>query len=74
MKLLELHPVFAPTVTQIGPVVAEPGTVAVSWMSEPGTKLALTPLNVTPDAPVNAVPVTVTEVPDGPDVGLNPVT
>ena len=42
-------------------------------MSEFTVKLALTPLNVTPLAPVKLVPLMVTLVPTGPLVGVKPV-
>src|SRR5262249_28846953 len=59
-------------VTVIGPVVAPEGTVAVICVSELAEyDVALTPLNATAVAPVNPVPVIVTEVPTGPLVGAN---
>jgi hypothetical protein len=58
----------------IGPVVAPVGTVAVSRELELTVKAAAMPLNVTPVAPVNFLPMTVTDEPTAPDVGLNEVT
>jgi sorbitol-specific phosphotransferase system component IIA len=59
-------------VTVIGPVVAAEGTVAVICVSElTEYEEALTPLNATAVAPVNPVPVIVTEAPTGPLVGEN---
>jgi hypothetical protein len=61
-------------VTDMGPVLAPAGTVAVIWVSELTTKVPLTPLNATVIAPVNAVPVIITELPAPPLVGLKLVT
>jgi hypothetical protein len=60
-------------VTLIGPLVAPLGTVAVICVPELTVKVALAPLKETLDAPVRLVPVIVTDVPTGPDVGLNPL-
>src|SRR6266545_4311450 len=61
-------------VTAIGPVVAPTGTVAMIWVG-PSTvqKAAVVPPKVTEVAPNKFVPVIVTEVPAGPEVGLNEV-
>src|SRR5205823_2337783 len=59
--------------TLMGPVVAPLGTVAVICVSESTVNWALVPLNCTSVAPVKEVPVTVTEVPTGPEGGSNPV-
>jgi len=53
----------------MGPVVAPPGTVAVIWVLLLTVKVAATPLKRTSVVPVKFVPVMVTEVPTGPDVG-----
>lgn len=74
VKLLALAAVPAGVVTAIGPLLAPDGTVAVIWVSELNVKLALVPLKVTAVAPVNPVPVIVTEVPTGPLDGEKPVT
>jgi hypothetical protein len=68
-------PVPAGVVTAMGPVVAPPGTIAVTCV-ELGTvnDLEAVPLKVTAVAPDRFVPVTATEVPAAPEVGVNPVT
>jgi hypothetical protein len=74
VKLWELQSVPPGVVTQIFPVVAPVGTVAVIWVDEPPVKLvADVPPNVTAVAPVRFVPVIVTIVPTGPEVGVNEV-
>jgi len=70
----ELVPVPLGVVTEIGPVVAFEGTVAVIWVSESTVNVALVLLNFTAVAPVNVVPVIVTEVPTEPPVGVKLVT
>ena len=60
----------------MGPSVAPDGTVAVILTSEFTVKLpapTVKLLNLTSLAPVNPVPLIVTEVPTGPDVGEKPV-
>jgi len=57
-------------VTVMGPVVAPAGTVAVIWMEVTTVNVALTPLKLTLVVPMKLVPVMVTEVPTGPDVGV----
>jgi hypothetical protein len=75
VKLPELVPVPAEVVTAIGPEVAPDGTVAVSCVAElTANDVAAVPLNVTDVVPVKPVPVTVTDVPTGPELGANPVT
>lgn len=69
-----LVPVPEGVVTEIGPVVAAGGTVAVIWLSELTVKAAAAPLNVTEVAPVNAVPLIVTEDPGQPELGVNEET
>lgn len=70
----ELVPVPPLVVTAIGPLVEPVGTVAVICVSEFPLKPALVPLNVTRLAPVSPVPVTVTDAPTPPLVGVKPVT
>jgi hypothetical protein len=68
-------------VTLILPVVAVVGTVAVIWVAEFTTNVAVTLLKVTalavkfvpPTVPLKFVPVITTEVPVGPEVGVNEV-
>ena len=64
-------------VTLIGPVVPVEGTVAVIWVAEFTTAVAVTLLNVTEvfviPVPLKFVPVIVTDVPVGPEVGVNEV-
>jgi hypothetical protein len=61
-------------VTLIGPVVAVAGTVAVICVAEFTVNVvAAKLLNVTAVVPVKLVPVIVTDVPTGPDVGVNDV-
>ncbi len=72
VKLWELQPVPLGAVTQIFPLVAPVGTVAVICVDEATMNVvAETPLNVTLVAPVKFVPVIVTNVPTGPLVGEN---
>lgn len=72
VKLAELVAVPAGLVTEIFPVVAPVGTVAVILVEESTVNFAAdVPLNFTPVAPVKFVPLIVTEVPTGPLVGLN---
>jgi hypothetical protein len=73
VKLVVLVAEPAGVVTLIGPVVAVEGTVAVIWVAEFTTNVAATLLNVTAVAPVKFVPVIVTDVPTGPNVGVNEV-
>jgi hypothetical protein len=74
VNLWELQAVPPGVVTQIFPVVAPLGTVAVIWVDEPPEKVvADVPPNVTAVAPVRVVPVIVTIVPIGPEVGVNEV-
>ena len=73
VRVNELPVVVVPTefVTAIGPVVALPGTVAVSEPSFATTNAALAPLNVTELVEKKFEPVNVTVVPAGPELGLN---
>jgi hypothetical protein len=63
----------AGVITLTGPVVAPVGTVVVICVSEFTVKMAAVPLKLTEVARVRPVPVTVTEVPVGPLVGLSPL-
>src|SRR5580704_5059966 len=70
-----LLPVPPIVVTAIGPVMAPVGTLVVIFVAEFTVNVvALTPPNVTFDAPVKPVPIIVTGVPTEPDVGLNEVS
>jgi hypothetical protein len=69
VKFVALVPVPPGVVTLILPVTAPTGTIAVIWVAEFTTKLALMPPNRTAVAPVKAVPVIVTAVPVLPLVG-----
>ena len=64
-------------VTLILPVVAVEGTVAVIWVAEFTTDVAATLLNVTEvpviPVPLKFVPIILTDVPTGPEVGVNEV-
>jgi hypothetical protein len=68
-----LAPVPDGVVTEIGPVAAG-GTVAVIWLSESTVKAAAAPSNVTAVAPVNALPLIVTDDPGQPELGVNEET
>ena len=75
VKALALVPVPAALVMLMAPVVAPLGTVVLTWLSETTVKLAAVPLKPTAVAPLNPLPVSVTEVPTGPLVGANePIT
>ena len=75
VKFPELVPVPAGVVTEIFPVVAPEGTVAVIWVAEFTVKFVATVfLNFTVVAPVKFVPVIVTIVPAAPQDGVKPVT
>src|SRR5437660_522775 len=69
VTLLALVAVPPGVVTLSGPLVAPLGTVAAIEVEEFTVKLALAPLNVTPVAPLKAVPLIVTLLPTGPLVG-----
>ena len=68
-KLLPLVAVPPGFVTEISPVVAPAGTVAVIFVAELTTKVALVPLKVTTVTPVRLFPLIVTLVPTGPLLG-----
>ena len=66
---------YRPGRDRIGPEVAPDGTFAVSCVAELTVNdVAAVPLNATDVVPVKPVPLTVTEVPTGPELGANPVT
>lgn len=73
VKFVELVAVPLGVVTEIGPVVAPEGTVALIRVALCTVKVAETPLKRTAVAPVKFVPLIWTEVPTGPLVGLNDV-
>jgi hypothetical protein len=73
-KVCELQSLPPGVVTQIFPVIAPVGTVAVIFVGESTVKFAETPWNVTLVAPVKFVPVIVTDVPTGALVGEKEVT
>jgi hypothetical protein len=73
VKLPLLAAVPVAVVTEIAPVVALTGTVAVICVELSIVNAALAPLNDTPVAPLKFVPVIVTDVPDCPDVGVKDV-
>jgi hypothetical protein len=66
---VELVDVPPEVVTEIGPVEAEAGTVAVILVSELTVNVAAAPLNVTALAAVNPEPLIVSFVPMAPDGG-----
>ena len=70
MKACELVTVPEELVTEIGPLVAPLGTVAVIWESETTVNVAEVPLKATRVAPVYWAPLMVTLVPTGPLVGV----
>lgn len=74
VKLDALDALPADVVTEIGPLVAPDGTVAVICVSELTVNVDAEPLNVTDDAPVKPVPVIVTDVPGEPLDGEKPLT
>jgi hypothetical protein len=73
LKAVELVAVPPVVVTDITPVVAAAGTVAVTWVLDATVNVAVVPWNFTAVAPVRPVPVMVTVVPTGPLAGVNPV-
>jgi hypothetical protein len=74
VKVPALVAVPPPVITEIFPVAASTGTVAVIWVDELTVKGAPVPLNLTAIAPVSAVPVITTLVRMIPLVGLKLVT
>lgn len=73
VKSPELVAVFEPTVTEILPVDAPEGTVAVSWVELPELSEAVVPLNLTMlelRVELKLVPEIVTEVPTIPLDGV----
>ncbi len=74
MNVPELVAVPPDVVTAIVPVTAPVGTVAVTLVDETTLNVvAVVPSNLTAVAPVKFVPVIVTDVPTGPEVGENDV-
>jgi hypothetical protein len=73
VKFVALATVVPCLVTEIGPVVAPAGTMAVICEFEFTVNVALVPLNRTRLAPVKPTPVITTDVPITPLVGLNDV-
>jgi hypothetical protein len=79
VKSVALVAVPPGVVTLILPVVAVEGTVAVIWVAEFTTNVAVTLLKVTPvvvkfaplTVPLKFVPVILTDVPVGPKAGVN---
>ena len=72
---MELVAVPPDVVTEILPVVALEGTVAVTCVALTAVKdVAAVPLNLTAVAPVRFVPVRVTTVPTIPELGLKDVS
>ena len=70
-KFEELVPVPPTVVTEIGPVIAPAGTVAVIWVAEFTVKLvAFVVLNLTTVAPVKSLPDNTTVDPIPSDVGV----
>ena len=73
VKALALVAVPTAVVTEMSPVVAPEGTVAVIWVAELIAKVAPRPLNLTEVVPVKFVPVITTLLPTVPPVGENVV-
>ena len=73
-KLVELVAVPALVITEIAPVAAPTGTMAVIEVVERTLKDELTPLNWTSETPVKLEPVIFTLVPTAPLVGVKFVT
>jgi hypothetical protein len=71
VKFVELIAVPPGVTSLIGPVVAKVGTGATTCVAVLDVIAADTPLNVTEVAPLRFVPVMVTEVPTGPEIGEN---
>jgi len=73
VNFVRLATVPAGVVTEILPVVAPAGTVAVIFVAELTVNVADVPPNLTAVAPVKFVPLIVTDVPTGPLFGENEV-
>src|SRR6266568_4179458 len=71
VKICVLVTLVVDFVTEIGPLTAPFGTVAVICVSEATVNGAEVPLKATAVAPVKLLPVMVTDVPTGPVVGVN---
>jgi len=74
MKLVALNAVPSGFATEIRPVVAAPGTVAVIWVGLLAVNEAEAPLKATVVAVLKFAPVMTTEVPAGPPAGEKLVT
>jgi len=72
-KSVTLVPVPNELVTEILPLVAVPGTVAVIWVALSTVKVAETALNFTALAPAKLLPVNTTKLPGAPLAGLKEV-
>jgi hypothetical protein len=72
-KSVALVPVPKEFVTEILPLAAFPGTVAVIWVALSTVKVAETPLNLTAFAPAKLIPVNTTKLPGAPLAGLKEV-
>jgi hypothetical protein len=73
VKSVALVAVPPAVVTVIGPVVAVAGTAVTIVVAVLDVITALVPRNLTEVAPVRFVPVIATEVPTGPELGVNDV-
>lgn len=73
MKLAALVAVPSKVVTEIVPVVAPVGTMAVIWVSELTAKLADVPWKATDETELKPVPLIMTRLPTGPVAGEKPV-
>jgi hypothetical protein len=65
-----LDPVPKEFVTDMGPLVAEKGTVAVIWVALSTVKAAVDPLKVTEVVPAKLLPVRTTRLPFTPLLGV----
>src|SRR5258706_16464798 len=77
VKLATLDPLPAAVVTVMTPLVAPTGTFAVIWVGELTVKFAKPTsvvLTFTDDTLMKVVPVIVTLIPAGPEVGVKLVT
>jgi hypothetical protein len=72
VKLVALVAVPPAVVTAIVPLLAPVGTVAVICVSESTVKVAAAPLKVTAVESARKLPVRVTVLPTGPEVGVKP--
>ena len=72
-KSVTLVPVPKELLTEILPLAADPGTVAVIWVALFTVKVAEAPLNLTAFAPAMLLPVNTTKLPGAPLAGLKDV-